>query len=159
VSLLLTLIGGASAVAPKVKDDAKLFTEEAVKKANEQIREIARKYKRDFLVETFASVPADQVEKVKKMDKKERAEVFRKWAVERAEHRVVNGVYVLICKDPTYLYVEITPDARSVFNVQARDKLRELLVDELAGKRFDEALLGSVKFVQDRLGKTPVKDK
>src|SRR5262249_6214353 len=99
VSLCLALGRGVGAVAPEVKDDAKLFTDEAIKKANDQIREIAQKYDRDLLVETFASVPADEVENVKKMDKEERGKFFEKWANERAKFRAVNGVYVLICKE------------------------------------------------------------
>jgi uncharacterized membrane protein YgcG len=153
LSLCLVLVAGANAVAPVVKDDAKLFSAEAVKKANEQIREIYQKFDRDLLVETYASVPADDVEKVKKMDKEERAKYFQKWAIERAKETVVNGVYVLICKEPTYLYVEVTPKARKVFNEKAMQKLRELFLGELREKRFDDALLGAAKMVQETLAK------
>jgi hypothetical protein len=153
LSLCLVLAAGVSAVAPVVRDDAKLFSAEAVKKANAEIREIAEKFGRDLLIETFASVPADDQEKVKNMDKQERAKYFEKWAIDRAKETVVNGVYVLICKEPTYLYVEVTPKARTVFSVKARDKLRELFLGDLREKRFDEALLGAAKLVQETLAK------
>src|SRR5262249_54827371 len=105
-----------------------------------------------------ASVPADEVENFKKMDKKEeRAKFFEKWALDRAKFRAVNGVYVLICKEPTYLYVEVTPKARTVFNKETRDKIREVLLTEFKDKRFDAGLLGAVKVVHDRLEKVPVK--
>src|SRR5262249_39045409 len=113
LAALLAVTAGAGAVAPEVKDTGKFFSEDAIKKANDQIREIARKYDRDLLVETYESVPSGDVDKVKNMSKDEVNTYFRKWAEDRAQARVVNGAYVLICKEPKYLYVEITPKAKN----------------------------------------------
>jgi hypothetical protein len=153
LGLCLVLAAGVSAVAPVVKDDAKLFSPEAVKKANAEIREIAEKFGRDLLVETFASVPADDLEKVKKMEKEERAGYFKKWAIDRAKEAVVNGVYVLICKEPTSYYVEVPPKAGAVFNAKVRNKLIQQIGGDLREKRFDEALLGAAKLVRETLEK------
>src|SRR5947208_455909 len=96
----LTLAAATATVAPEIKDDGKFFSAEAVKKANERIRLIARKYKRDVLIETYATPPADQVDKIKAMEPKEVAAYFEKWAEERADQRVVHGVYILLCQEP-----------------------------------------------------------
>ncbi len=47
----LVLSGQATAVAPEIKDDGKFFGADAIKKANKQIREIARKYEKDLLID------------------------------------------------------------------------------------------------------------
>ena len=65
------------AVPPIIKDDGKFFSAEAVKKANEEIRDITRKFGRDLLVETFATVPADQAERVKTINADERDRFFQ----------------------------------------------------------------------------------
>jgi uncharacterized protein len=153
----LACAGRVAAVAPEVKDDGKFFSAEAIKKANAQLRDIARLYEKDLLIETFATPPGDQAEKVKKMSREERAQFFRKWAQDRAEAAVVNGVYILICKEPGYIQVDVTRKARSVFDNQARNKLRDVLVTEFEDKHYDEGLLAVIKSVRDRLAAASIK--
>src|SRR5579871_1367195 len=76
IALLALSAGTAQAVAPEVKDEAKFFKPETVKKANDEIRAIMRKYEKDVLIETFPSVPEGQLEKVKAMPLEERAQFF-----------------------------------------------------------------------------------
>jgi uncharacterized membrane protein YgcG len=153
LAVALVLAARASAVAPEIRDEGKFFSPEAVKKANDQIREIYRKYDKDVLIETFASVPADQVEKVKEMTAKERTDYFRKQALERVKERAVNGIYLLITKEPKHLYLDITPKARSVFDREFYDHLREGLFANFRENRFDEGLAGTLKAIQERLEK------
>src|SRR6516162_8144247 len=136
----LTFAGRAAAVAPEIKDDGKFFSAEAVKKANKQIREIARKYDRDLLIETVAAVPGDQAERVKGMSAQERSKFFYNWASDRAEAAVVHGVYILICKEPSRLEIVITPRARKAFDREAFDKLRDSLLKSFREKHYDEGL-------------------
>ena len=150
LSAWLVLVGPAAAVAPEINDEGKFFSPEAVKKANEQIRNLFAKYGKDLLIETFASVPADQLDKVKAMSNAEKTDYFHKQAVERAKHRAVKGVYVLITREPQFLYIEITPDAREVF---ARQPLIDILFANFREKRFDEGLAALVKAVQEKLEK------
>jgi uncharacterized membrane protein YgcG len=148
----LVLAGRAAAVAPEIKDEGKFFSPEAVKKANEQIREIFRKTDKDLLIETFPSVPSDQVDRVKRMSREEKVEFFRKWAQERAQRAVVNGVYILVCKDPTYFRIEVSGKGRGAFDSKAVNKLEEGILSEFRDKRFDEGLMAAVKFVGERFG-------
>jgi uncharacterized membrane protein YgcG len=147
----LVLLGRAGAVAPQIKDEGKFFSADAVKKANEQIRDIARKYGRDLLIETFPKVPDDQVEKVKAMSKEERQKYFIRWAQQRMSDQVVNGVYILITKEPAHLRVEVAPKAGSVFSRQDRNELARRLVGDFREKRYDDGLQAAVKFVEQKL--------
>src|SRR5258708_1959376 len=147
----LTCAGRAAAVAPEIKDGGKFFSEDAVKKANEQIREIARKYDKDLLVETFMTVPDDKAEKVKAMSRDEREKFFREWARQRAEKAVVNGVYVLVTKEPAHVHVEIAGKAGSALTPAVREKIVERLLEDFRAKKFDEGLQGAVKLVQEKL--------
>jgi hypothetical protein len=145
------LAGRAAAVAPEVKDDGKFFSADAVKKANEQVRELFRKYDRDLLFETFATVPADQAEKVKEMSSEERSLFFKKWAEQRMREAVVNGVYVLVTRQPAHIRVEVSAKARSAFGERDIPPLVQLLVEKFRAKQFDEGLLDAVKFVGDKM--------
>jgi uncharacterized membrane protein YgcG len=149
----LAFVARAAAVAPEIKDEAKYFSPEAVKKANETIREIYKKYGKDLLIETFASVPADQAEKVKDMTTAEKNTFFRKWAVQRAQQSVVQGIYILVCKDPRNLQILISKKTESVFDSKAFKKLKENLFTDFGNKKFDEGLLAAVKLVKDTLEK------
>src|SRR5262249_15458732 len=148
----LALPSPVVAVAPEVRDEAKFFGPDAVKKANDQARELYRKHRADVLVETFPAPPDDQAEKVKAMSNEDREKFFRKWAAERAEARVVRGVYILVCKEPSHVTFEITGPARDRFTAADREKLRDLLLKEFRMKRFDDGLLAAVKFVSEKLG-------
>ena len=154
---MLAFCGRSAAVAPEIKDEGKFFSADAVKKANKQIREIARKYDRDLLIETFAAVPGDQTERLKAMSREERDKFFLNWAQDRAEAAVVHGVYVLICKDPSHLeVVGRTPSSkrmrvRSELDKQAFEKLRDLLLKDFRDKHYDEGLQAAVNFVEEKL--------
>lgn len=142
----------AKAVAPVVNDRGKFFSPDALKKANDALRELYLNDSRDLLIETHETVPMADVEKVKGMSREDRQKYFKKWAETRAEQRLVRGVYILICKEPTMIYVEVTAKARNVIDDSARNKLRDKLVDDFRAKNFDDGLANAVKFVKDRLG-------
>jgi uncharacterized membrane protein YgcG len=142
---------GRANVAAEVKDDGKYFTPEGIQKANEIINEISTKYQKDLVIETFASVPGDEAEKekIRGLSGEDKAAYFRKWAEKRAEALKVNGVYILLCKDPRYLRIEVTNKARSVFDRKAVAKLRDAMFAEFRDQRFDEGLLAGAKVVRD----------
>jgi hypothetical protein len=146
----LVFAGWASAVAPEIKDAGKFFSEAAVKKANQEIREIAKKYNRDLLIETFATIPGDQAARVKGLAPEERAKFFRNWAMDRADTAVVRGVYILICREPPSLEFWVTENARQAFDHGAYTKLRTLLLKAFREKQYDEGLQSAVNFVRER---------
>jgi uncharacterized membrane protein YgcG len=151
--------GPAFAVAPEIKDDGKFFSADAIKKANEEIRDIARKYDRDLLVETIMTLPDDQAAKVKAMSREEREKFFYSLAEKRAEAAVVNGVYILVCRDPAHVQVVVTPRARAMLDTQARGRLAQLLVSKFREQRFDDGLAEAVQFVREKLAGAAPKPK
>ena len=151
------LAGAALAAAPEVRDQGKFFSPEALKKADEQIREIYRKYGQDVLVETYGTVPGEDVEKLKGMDNKARAEFFEKWAKERARERVINGLYVLIIREPRYLYARtyyVGSSGRKLLPDDLPPRVREAIVAEFSKGRFDDGLQALVRLAEQQLSKS-----
>jgi hypothetical protein len=64
----------------------------------------------------------------------------------------VRGIYILICKEPGHLQVEITPKLRSVLDSGFQDKLGEALLEDFRKKQYDQALQAAVKIVSEKLG-------
>jgi tetratricopeptide (TPR) repeat protein len=149
----------AASGARDIKDEAKFFSPEAVQKANEEIRAIATKYKRQLVIETIPALPDDESAKVKAMTAAEREKFFHEWTLKRAEKDKINGVYLLVCRNPTHLQVVVTPQARTVFNTEARDRLARLLLGKFREKKFDEALAEAVRFVREHLAESEGKSK
>lgn len=148
----------ARAVAPLVRDEAKLFGPEAVRRANDAARLIMQASGRDLLVETFPGVPVTPgADKVKAMSRDERTKFFNGWASARVDATAANGVYILVCKDPPYVEVEITPKTRPLFDGDARQRLVELLLSHFRQKKYDDGLDAAVAFVRQRLGAVPGK--
>jgi uncharacterized membrane protein YgcG len=152
VCLVLASTVPAWAVVPEVQDGAGFFKPEAIAKANDELAEIGRRFRKDLLIETYATVPADKVEAVKAMDKEGRAKYFAEWANSRAKRRRVEGIYVLISKDPGHVQVEVGKQtAKSAFTSEDGNKLREILLDAFEKKEFDRGLLEGVQFVEKKL--------
>jgi uncharacterized membrane protein YgcG len=147
----LLLPDRAAAVAPVIVDGGEFFSADAVKKANEQIRELYRKYDRDLLIETFKTVPAELAEKAKSLSKEERDKLFETWAREQAEARAVNGIYILITREPPRLQVEVSPRFRSVVDGRSKDRLLNMLLNDFRNKNFDAGLDEAVKFMRVKM--------
>src|SRR5690242_4862425 len=73
----------------KVNDEAGLFGKDAIKKANEEIAGIKSQFKKDLLIETRVKGPPK--------------EKFEAWGIEQAREHRVEGVYLVITKEPRHL--------------------------------------------------------
>jgi len=152
VTLLAAICASPTrAVAPQIKDDGKFFGADAIKKANEQIRDIARRSGLDLLIETIATLPDDQAAKVKAMSPAERGEFFAKLARARREEAVVRGIYILVCREPPHVDVLVHMPRGGAFSPEDRQKLTSQLIHDFRDKHFDEGLAKAVKFVQEKL--------
>lgn len=149
----LTLAARPAAVAPEIKDDGKFFSAEAVTKANVHLRDLTAKYDRDVLIETFATPPGEGGGQVKELDAKGREAFFEKYALQRAKFRVVRGVYVLVCKEPRFLFIEVSPQTRKVITDDVRKQLFGVFAKEFAKGRFDEGLENGLRFIEERFAK------
>jgi len=151
------LVTPAAAVAPQVKDEGRFFSPETIKKADEQILLIAQKHARDVAVETLPSIPADKAEKFKGLSGEEKAQFFLNWAKERARAQAVNGVYILVTKEPSHLEVVLRQAEKEqpLLSKTQQNKLIELLLKNFRAKRYDEGLLEAIKFVEDQYQPVP----
>src|SRR5438552_650687 len=120
--------GTTFAIVPQVKDDAGFFSAEAVRKANEILRDIERRHHKDALVETFKTVPSGSEEKAKGRDK---AQFFEDWARRRFRENGVTGIYILITKNPGHIQVELGDETRKrAFTDRDRAHLRDVLLSK-----------------------------
>jgi len=143
------LLSAAAVPLPaQVRDNAGFFSAGAVREADQIIRKIKADHGEDLLIETFATVPDGTARQVKEMDGGERNRYFERWAQRRAEEAGVNGVYVLICKDPGHVQVEVgNKTQRKAFTLGERDELMRLIRDRFKKKEYDAGLLDGARFV------------
>src|SRR5262245_57918867 len=135
-----------------VQDDGDFFSNKAKEKANQEIAEIKKKFDKDLLIETFAKAP-ESIKKINLKDSKEKNEFFKEWAEKRAKNADVRGVYVLICKEPSYLEPSLANNekASGVLKGEEGREVGKILVDNAKAKENDEALLEAVAFVDKTL--------
>jgi hypothetical protein len=154
------LVGTDATAPPKpdkartfeVRDRAKFFGEEAVKKANEAIGAIARKYNTEILVETFPAPPDDVAAKVKAMNVAERTKFFKEWAEERIKAESVHGLYVLACREPSHLRTEVVgAKPRAVLDEEYAKRISTKLLGLFRDKEFDKGLLTVIEMVRERM--------
>lgn len=137
-------------VKPKdpLRDDANFFGADAAQKANKELRELSKKVGKDIVVETFPSVPGEQKEKVAAMSKEERNAFFQKWAHDRMQAEKINGVYILICKQPSNLQVRASESVQGKFNNEAVNELVKQLLKDFGEKKYDEGLENAIKYIR-----------
>jgi hypothetical protein len=148
------LVTAASArAAPAVTDEAGFFTPEAVQKAEEGIAQIRQEYQKDLVIETFKAVPEDRLKEVANMTPRARELFFQQWAEERARARNLDGIYVLVCRNPTITTQVVlgpnTPD--SVFPNRDREELARKFAPHWGRRHYDAQLLDAVTYVRYRL--------
>jgi uncharacterized protein len=151
LGLLLAPVPARAALTAEVRDDAKLFKAEAVKEADTIIRAIKRDHNLDLLIETYPDIPADKkaaYDKVKG-DEEKRKEFFVEWGLERFKTAEVNGIYILITKEPGHVQIEVGDETgRKAFTKKDRDHLRDLMLGHFKKKEFDKGLLEGVEYVR-----------
>ena len=106
-----------------------------------------------MLVETYASLPGADVEKLKAMDAAKRGAFFLQWAKDRARDRVVNGVYVLICKEPAPPPGGRHREPTEKIAPGTNDAIENLLRKEFKDGKFDEGLEQALKLIEEKLKK------
>jgi hypothetical protein len=146
----LGLVGPAPAVyPPPIKDDGKFFSAEVADKANKKIKEVYDSSKKDLVIETYAAFP-DAKKLPEEANKK--AEAITAWSKSRAKELGVNGVYVLICKEPTVFRIQVDPRTyRRAFTKSDIERLSKTMIAGLREKKFDDALKGGVDVVEAAL--------
>ena len=156
LTLLASLTLGFTALAaePGVKDNAGLFKPETVEKANTEIQQIHKDFGKELVIETYPTIPESlksDFEAVKD-DPQKRAEFFSKWLGDRAHELQVNGVYVLIVKDPGHLEVKAGLKTKAKAFIETnQNKMRDILLEEFKAERYDEGLQKAVDYFRQAL--------
>jgi uncharacterized membrane protein YgcG len=134
----------------EVVDNASFFSPDAVTTANEKLASVEQKYSRQLRVETYPEIPSDLKGQYSEATKRE---FFQKWTRQRAQQVGVRGVFVLICRDPSTLQVEIGNSISSsgLFTQADRSRLRDLMVQAFKEKNYDKGLLDAVDYFEKTL--------
>jgi hypothetical protein len=144
----LLLLQSATAQKQKVRpvsDELKLFSEKAIDEANAIIARIKETHHKDLVIETKEKgVPAKEAEK---------------WANERYDTLGLDGVYIIITKEPRHFEVVagIKTREKGYFTQDDVQEVVKILRSNL-GKNSDEALLKVAKYTLNRMNrqlKTP----
>ena len=131
-----------------IHDNAGFFSDRAKADANFNITELQTKQRKDVCVETFKEIPAEQLKGANIQDKAALGKVLGLWATQRAKEQAVNGVYILLVKEPARLQVLVGNDTqKQAFTLADRDQLVSLMLAKLRSKDYDGALREGLSFV------------
>jgi enterochelin esterase family protein len=144
---------GEEGAARSVSDGGAFFSKPAIEKANAEIAAIKKRFHKDLMVETFGSAPED-IKAVDLTDAKAKRRYFTEWAGRRATALRIDGVYVLICKKPSYLMPMAGRLTRQkAFTDANLIELGDRLLRNLKARKNDDALIEGVNYVRDAMAK------
>ena len=131
-----------------VLDNGAFFSEQAKSDAAKVIGEMERTLHKDLAIETFKEIPADLKAGVNMQDKTALSHLYEQWALKQAKQKGVNGVYLLLVKEPSHLHAVVGNETqRQAFTLKDRDALLNLMLAKLRVHQNDEALRDGVNFV------------
>ena len=131
-----------------VQDNAAFFSSTAKNHAALTIGEIERRFKKDLVIETFNEIPTEFSQGVNLQDKTALNRAVEQWATKQARQKRINGIYILLLKQPAHLQVEVGNQTQhKAFTLQDRDNLVRLMLASLRQKQPDEALTSGVNYV------------
>ncbi len=141
------------AAAYGVQDDGHFFSDEIVAQANDLINQIRTGDNRDVRVATFDAVPADKLHQMEVLGK---TPFYEQWAAEIGKHDHVNGVVILMTREPSHLQIVVgNATQRGTFTSADRDELTKLMLGQLRQKQFDQALISGLQFIKQRMDSHP----
>ncbi len=145
-------LGASSARAAEVNDEGGFFSPAAVRKAQDEIRDIQRQHQKDLLIDTFKTVPASKLTQFQSLSGTAQDRFFTEWSQQRYRTARVDGIAVLICRSPAKIRVTVgEQNLKKAFTPADRDRLVELLLTRFKAREYDQGLLESVRHVQARL--------
>jgi S1-C subfamily serine protease len=142
----------------KSKDDGKFFGEEAWKKVAPAAAKLLKEKDIDLLVETFAVSPKMEPEKVKAMSAADREKFFKEFAEERCKTEKISGIYILVCKNPGFVWVEVTGAGVAAYPSGFGSRLTQTVLTAFKDKKFDGGLTDALFLVLDLQGLAEKKD-
>ena len=148
VAAMLLGTNACRAAGSGVLDNGAFFSEQAKSDAAKVIGELERTLHEDLAIETFKEIPAELKAGVNVQDKAALGHLFEQWASKQFKQKGVNGVYVLIVKEPAHLQISVGNNTqRQAFTLTDRDALSSLMRAKLHAHQNDEALRDGANFV------------
>ena len=155
LSLLIALVAlsflntsTASAAGAAIIDEAEFFSKSAKEEASKLIASTARELKKDLCIESLKELPKEIKNGVNPQNKAAADRMFEQFTIKQAAKRRVNGVYVLLVRQPAHMHVVVGNEtARRVFTLKDKDALVDMMLGHLRKKEFDDALLKGTRFV------------
>lgn len=154
IAMLLLLLAAApraaSAASNGVRDEAHLFSPDAISRAEQAIRQINQKHHKDVLVETFPEIPQDEQSRFQQ-DGRDR--FYAAWADQLAHQNAVDGVMILITRTPGHIQVwDGNKTGQRLFTSADRDRLsKNILAGAFRNKQYDQGLEQGVQFIQQQM--------
>ena len=151
LGILAALLLGTNvchAGAGGVLDNGGFFSEQAKLDAGKVIGEMERTLHKGVMIETFKEIPADLKAGVNLQDKAALRHLFEQWASRQFSQKGVNGVYILLVKEPAHLQSNVGNSTQAqAFTLHDRDALVAMMTAKLHAHQNDEALRDGVNFV------------
>lgn len=131
-----------------IRDNGAFFSEAAKAEASRQIAEIGAHFRREVVIETFKTVPDDVKHGVNLEDRTAVNRLYEQWALRQARQQKVNGVYILLSKEPAHLQVLVGNETQNtLFSLRDRDALVGVMLAKLRTHKNDDALLEGINLV------------
>ena len=151
VSLISALLVGSvvgRAERGVIIDGGGFFSDAAKAEANRQLLELGTRFKKEVVIETFKAIPAEVSQGVNLQDRAAVNRMFEAWTLQQARQQRVNGIYILLSKEPAHLQVIIGNETqRTLFTTKDRAVLLEVMLGKLRAKSPDDALLQGVSVI------------
>jgi hypothetical protein len=146
LTMLIAMLAAGATASADVHDNAKLFSADAVSKADRDIAVMKAKHNKDLNLDTFSAVPADQKANLNGQDS---STFFEAWAAQLGKEHNGNGVEILICMDPVQITVLPGKETRERgdFTVADSASVRKAIAPLMHGKQYDQALAKAVSEV------------
>jgi uncharacterized membrane protein YgcG len=150
VAVLPSLFMGAATMQPAagVRDAGNFFSPNAISRASDIIYDIHARFGKDLLVETFPTIPVDLKAQYDPQDK---AKFFSQWAHERFAQEKMNGIYILICRDPSHFHIYIDDATADIFRPANQEEMRQALLNSFRERNYDQGLTDAAEYVRSTL--------
>lgn len=152
----LVVLGAAAPVQAQVHDSAKLFSDDAIRQAQQSIDQMLMQYKHTLLLETYSEIPAEKLAAFNALDAKDtkaKEQFYAAWVEERRQAEHVSGVVLLICMKPARLQMEIGNQTQKLglFTNADRDAMKPKIVEALRAKKYDDVATIASSSILERM--------
>ncbi len=148
IFIIATNLSTARGSGSGIFDSAGFFSDTAKEEATKLVTEAALKLRKDLCVESIKELPKEMQSAVGSQNKAGADRLYEQFTVKQAANRKVNGVYILLVRQPAHVHVAVgNQTAQRVFTMKDKEALLDLMLGHLRKKEFDEALLKGARFV------------